>query len=64
MGRVDVAVDQVCPDLDEYGDFYDVADCKHFAWVGAQAQINLALDRALAGEPMGMSALVITAAAR
>jgi UrcA family protein len=62
MHRVDVAVDQVCPQMDEFLGRLDDAYCKHFAWAGARPQIRRAFDSALAGQPMAMSALVITVA--
>ena len=64
MRRVDVAVDDVCPEYDKAtGQFYtELAECKHFAWAGAQPQIDRAFDRALSGETLSAATAVISVA--
>jgi UrcA family protein len=64
MRRVDVAVDQVCPEYDKTsGQFYtEIAECKHFAWTGASPQIKQAFDRALSGETLSAATSVIAVA--
>ena len=65
MRRVEVAVDQVCPEYDAAtGQWYtEIAECKHFAWMGAQTQINNAFALAVAGGTSLSAAIEISAPA-
>jgi UrcA family protein len=60
--RVSLAVNEVCPELDEYGTPLDLADCQHFAWAGARPQIRTAFDAARSGAPLAMSITITSVA--
>ena len=64
--RINVAIDEVCPDPDSEGKIaaYDVKGCKDFAWMAAQSQIKNAVARAVAGDTSLSAAIEISAAAR
>jgi UrcA family protein len=62
--RVGMAVNAVCPDVDEYGNSYDVLRCKDFAWEGARPQISRAFRNARSGRSVAMMIEVSSAGAR
>jgi UrcA family protein len=53
--RVALAVNKVCPDLDEDGFFYDTLGCKNFAWDGARPQMSAAIKAAKSGAVVAMT---------
>ena len=59
--RVSYAVGEVCPDGTKIGSWYDVDDCKAFAWRGAHAQMRAAVGLARTGQLVAMS-IVVSAA--
>ena len=59
--RVGVAVREVCPLTAEDGNWYDIEDCRRFAWRGARPQMKRAFDRALSGSSLAMSSITISA---
>ena len=61
--RVGLAVDRVCPDLDEYGFDYDSQGCKDYAWDGARPQISRAVQAARSGALVAMT-IEVSAAPR
>jgi len=62
--RVGLAVNRVCPDLDEDGFFYDTQGCKDFAWDGARPQMSAAIKAAKSGAVMTMTIEVSAAPAK
>jgi UrcA family protein len=58
--RVGLAVGEVCPPTDDDGNWYDVQDCRNFAWRGARPQIRRAFDQALSGSSMAMTSITIS----
>lgn len=49
LHRVSVAVQEVCPDTDDFLRPLDSLACEEFAWDGARPQMRRAIDRALSG---------------
>ena len=62
--RVGLAVNRVCPNLDEDGFFYDTQGCKDFAWDGARPQMSAAIKAAKSGAVMTMTIEVSAAPAK
>ena len=62
--RVGRAVNEVCPQVSEDGSWYDVQDCRQFAWHGARPQIKRAFDQALSGSTLAMSSSITMSVAK
>lgn len=56
--RVGDAVGEVCPDGAKLNSFYDVEDCKTFAWHGARPQMKRAIALAKSGQLLAMTIAV------
>jgi UrcA family protein len=59
--RVDYAVDSVCAESTISVDYYDMHNCKNFAWSGAQPQIDRAIQRAREIASTGSSSIAAAA---
>jgi UrcA family protein len=59
--RVSDAVGEVCPDGAKLNSFYDVDDCRAFAWHGARPQMKRAIALAKSGQLLAMTIQVSAA---
>lgn len=60
--RVGLAVNRVCPSVDDLGFAIDPQGCQDFAWDGARPQMHRAIKAAKSGASLAMT-ITITAAA-